>query len=336
MAYYNVLLSCGAAIGLIIDGAVTQHLPSWRYFYYIDIAIVGSVLALVIFTFPETSFDRSQLLLNGHVGPRVVDDPAHSVERVPATYHLRKMKVLSGMQTRESYWRMVARPFGMIVLPAVFFSILTFAATIGFLVAVTSNVAPAYEGAFGFSTQNTGFLFFGAIVGSLVGIPAGGWLGDVLSDWGAKRNGGVREPEHRLPAMLIPLVTGPLSLVLYGVCIEKKTNWFVGCLGISLVNFNVCAATNIALVYAIDCYKPIADEVVTATLAWKAVIGFVLGFYTNTWVVNQGYIPAYGQMAAIEGGLLLLSVPMYFYGRQLRISSAKWPFMQWALNWKDE
>lgn len=112
------------------------------------------------------------------------------------------------------------------------------------------------------------------IIGSLIGIPAGGWLGDKCVEWGAKRNNGVREPEHRLPAMIVPIITGPLSLILYGLCIDKQTHWFVGCLGVSLVNFNVCAATNITMVYTIDCYKPIADEVVTTTLAFKAIVGF--------------------------------------------------------------
>lgn len=82
--------------------------------------------------------------------------------------------------------------------------------------------------------------------------------------------------------------------------------------------------------------QPIGDEVVTATLAFKAVVGFVLGFYTNTWVVNEGYLPAYGEMAAIEAILLLTAVPMYFFGKRLRISSAKWGFLQWAIRWSDD
>lgn len=337
MAYYNVFLSCGAAVGLIIDGAITQNTSTWRNFYWVDAGIVGLVLVLVILTFPETAFNRNGLILNGHAGAHVSEEMQELAPQPAKTSYMQRMRPWnSGTFTSENYFRMVARPFGIALLPAVLFSILTFSATIGFLVAVTSNVAPAYEQILGFSTQNTGFLFFGAIIGSLVGIPAGGWLGDKFADMGARRNNGVREPEHRLPAMFIPIITGPLSLVLYGLCIEKKTHWMVGCLGLSLVNFNVCCATNIALVYAIDCYKPIADEVITSTLAFKAAVGFALGFYTNTWVTNQGYLAGYGQMAAIEGGLLLTAVPMYYFGKRLRQSTANWTFLQWAVRWDDE
>lgn len=216
MAYYNVFLSCGAAVGLIIDGAVTQNLPSWRYFYYIDAALVGALLILVILTYPETSFRRNEYILNGHVGANTDGEKAHLATVQVRKSYAQRMALFSGTYTDESYIRMVARPFGIVLLPAVMFSVLTFSATIGFLVAVTSNVAPAYEQILGFSTQNTGFLFFGAIIGSLIGIPAGGWLGDKCSEIGARKNNGVSEPEHRLPAMIIPIFLGPLSLVLYG------------------------------------------------------------------------------------------------------------------------
>lgn len=216
MAYYNVFLSCGAAVGLIIDGAVTQNLPSWRYFYYIDAALVGAILILVIFTYEETSFNRNEYILNGHVGAQTDGETPHLAAVQPRHSYKQRMAIFSGPFTKESYFRMAARPFGIVLLPAVLFSVLTFSATIGFLVAVTSNVAPAYEQILGFSTQNTGFLFFGAIVGSLIGIPAGGWLGDKCSEYGARKNNGVSEPEHRLPAMIIPIFLGPLSLVLYG------------------------------------------------------------------------------------------------------------------------
>lgn len=326
MAYYNVFLSCGAAIGLITDGAITQHL-GWRYIYYIDVAFTGALLVLVIFTFPETTFLRTEMILSGKIGKHtdaVNEDDGLGGEHMAKHTFAQKLRMFTGVYTKESFLKMLIRPFGIVFLPAVFYSMMVFSVTIGFLVAVTSNVAPAYEGTFGFTTQQTGFLFFGALIGSLIGIPAGGQLGDWVADRAARRNGGIREPEHRLPAMIISIITGPLSLVLYGLCIQNRTNWFVGCLGLSLVNFTICAATNITLVYSLDCYKPIAGEVVTATLGGKAMVGFGLGFGTNLWVDNEGYLNAYGEMASISAFFLLLTVPMYFFGKRLRNASAKW------------
>lgn len=100
-------------------------------------------------------------------------------------------------------------------------------------------------------------------------MPDLGQLGDWCADRFARANNGIREPEHRLPAMIPAIITGPLALILYGLCIEKKLHWMIGCVGVSLINLTICAATNITLVYSIDCYKPIAGEVVTATLGFK-------------------------------------------------------------------
>jgi hypothetical protein len=94
--------------------------------------------------------------------------------------------------------------------------------TIGFIVAVTSNVASAYSTAYGFKPYQTGLCFFAAIIGALIGIFCGGNLGDSIADYFTKRNGGIREPEMRLPAIIFSLISTPLSLILYGVGIQNN------------------------------------------------------------------------------------------------------------------
>lgn len=106
--------------------------------------------------------------------------------------------------------------------------------TIGFLVAVTSNVAPAYTTAYGFSAWQTGLCFFSSIIGSIIGIFIGGHFSDRMADWFTKRNGGLREPEMRLPSIGVSLITTPLALVLFGVGIEYKLHWICPTIGLGL------------------------------------------------------------------------------------------------------
>lgn len=106
--------------------------------------------------------------------------------------------------------------------------------TIGFLVAVTSNVAPAYGTAYGFEAWQTGLCFISAIVGSLIGIFVGGHMSDGIADWFTKRNGGLREPEMRLPSIAVSLITTPLALILYGVGIQYKLHWICPTIGLGL------------------------------------------------------------------------------------------------------
>lgn len=133
---------------------------------------------------------------------------------------------------------------GLICLPPVLWAALVQAVTIGFLVAVTSNVDVAFNETYVFESWQVGLCFISGIIGALLGIPAGGQLGDKVADWFTKRNGGVRDPEMRLPAMLPSLITTPLALVLYGVGIQHKLHWIVPTVGLGLCKFIITPVHN--------------------------------------------------------------------------------------------
>ncbi|KAK7427312.1 hypothetical protein QQZ08_006249 [Neonectria magnoliae] len=144
-----------------------------------------------------------------------------------------------------------------------------------------------------------GLCFFAGVIGALLGIFFGGNLSDWVADYFTKCNGGIREPEMRLPAIMI-------------------------------INFSITQATNVSLVYTIDSYRPIAGEIVVTQLAFKSAFGFLLGFYTNPWVDKHGYDVAYGEMAAICGGVLIFWVPLFVLGKKLRQKTSSWGIMKHA------
>jgi hypothetical protein len=113
------------------------------------------------------------------------------------------------------------------------------AVTIGFLVAVTSNVSLAFQQTYDFEAYQTGLCFIAAVIGSLLGIYCGGSLSESVADFLTKRNGGVREPEMRLPTIVISCITTPLALILYGVGIEHKLHWICPTFGLGLCKFAV-------------------------------------------------------------------------------------------------
>lgn len=65
-------------------------------------------------------------------------------------------------------------------------------------------------------------------------------------------------------------------------------------------------------------------------LAFKSCFGFLLGFYTNTWVAESGYAAAYGEMAAIAVGCLLLWIPLYIWGKKIRQATLAWRVMKFV------
>lgn len=59
-------------------------------------------------------------------------------------------------------------------------------------------------------------------------------MSDRVADWFIKRNGGLREPEMRLPSIVVSLITTPLGLVLFGVGIQYKLHWMCPTVGLGL------------------------------------------------------------------------------------------------------
>lgn len=340
------------------------------------IALIGAVTLIVYATFPETAYIRN-IVPNGTVtsltasGQRVYRS-TKSEETGTAELHevapveeptsrsagfLQGLKLYHGRYTHESLWQMTIRPVGLLILPPVLWATLVMSVTIGFITAITSNVASAFNTAYGFEAWQSGLCFFAAVIGCIFGIVLGGNFSDWVADYLTRRNGGIREPEMRLPAIMISAITGPLALALYGCGIHWKMHWIVPTLGIGLskphlqedsrlsgepshanvctVNFTITQATNVSLVYTIDSYRPVAGEVVVTQLAFKSAFGFLLGFYTNPWVDTHGYNVAYGQMAAICGGVIIFWIPLFIWGKKIREKTLSWRVMSWV-RWDDD
>ncbi|KIS66826.1 uncharacterized protein UMAG_04886 [Mycosarcoma maydis] len=315
MAAYNAFLSVGVAFGIIIDGAIINKYP-WQYVYWINGPIVAVISILVTFSFPETSFRRPAL-------ETVTKNQHRNLDVSRQKTWAQNLSLYSGIWTQESFVTLFSRPWLAIMLPAVAWAAFVWAVSVGFVVAVSSNVALAYGMTYHFGPLQVAYCWLAGIIASLLGLVAGP-LADKISHRATVKNGGIREPEFRLPAALPSIVTAPLGLVLYGLGIQKQLHWIVPTLGIALCNWTSVAGTMVPLVYAVDSYKPISEEVVTCILGYKALFGFLLAFYTNKWVQNEGYLNAFGEMTSISATAFLLAIPFTFWGKRIRQASLNW------------
>ncbi|KAL7818083.1 major facilitator superfamily domain-containing protein [Trichoderma aethiopicum] len=335
MSAYTCFLSVGASGGLVISGLITIN-HTWRTIYQVGAALVGFVLLALLLTVPETSYSRTND--DASLALDVADDAATTSTTQGGPTSSKKMSyveslfVFKAAGTSENLLKMMVRPFGLIILPPVLWSALALSVTIGFLVAVSSNSASAFNVTYGFASWQVGLCYISGVVGALLGLPAGGYLGDKVADILTKRNDGIREPEMRLPAVMVSVITMPLSLVLYGVGIQYQLHWICPTLGLGLLNFSITQANTICVVYVIDSYRPVAGEITLAVTGFKALFAFFLSFETNPWINAAGYQDGFGAMAGIAGAVLILWIPLYFWGKQIRHNSWKWrviSFVHW-------
>jgi hypothetical protein len=276
---------------------------------------------------------------------------------VKKTYR-EQMRLINPPLTNESLLAMFWRPIPLLFLPSVLWGTLSMSVVIGTFVAISSNYATAFSTIYGFSTWQCGMTYSGVLVGALVAIYGGGWLSDKVADLFTIRSGGIREPEMRLPTVTISLILGPLGLLLYGAGIAKAMHWIVPIVGLGLCEFSkrrcfhsldadgcsrLCYHTSQQYCHCLRSGCPPAycwrgrgfgiefqrygplfafyrypRLLLTAPLA---AFGFVLSFYTNPWIESAGYINAFGALAGICAAILVLWIPLYISGKEIRVWS---------------
>lgn len=206
--------------------------------------LTGATAVLMLFTLPETFYARETVasplpaeIFTKEAEDERIEDVVFTNDRPtgepPGILDIMR-QIPRKPLTAEPYWKLLTRPLALIILPSVLWASLVMSVLIGFLVAVSSNISTAFESAYGFAGWQTGLCMLAGTVGSAFGILFGGHLSDCVADLLTRRNRGVREPEMRLPAMAVSLVTGPVALILYGVGISRQLHWIVPTIGLGL------------------------------------------------------------------------------------------------------
>lgn len=116
----------------------------------------------------------------------------------------------------------------------------------------------------------------------------------------------------------------------------KSLDWTIPTLGLGFISFSCASATNVSLTYVVDAYRPIAGETIVTQLAFKSCFGFLLSFYANPWIQEIGYTKAFGSMAGISSAILMLWVPLYIWGKQVRRATMKWDLMTKTIGWNED
>lgn len=325
IALYNAFLSVGVGLALVIDGWIAESSAGWRGIYWVSGALVAATTIAVIFTFPETAYRRGPQ-------PSVTANQKRPIDNTQRKSYWQSLSVWpKQVYTKDSWAKLFIRNFAIVAFPAVLWTTLVFAVTIGALVSVTSNVAIAFAATYQFGSGITGSCFVSAILGSIIGV-LGGSYADKWSSRLTRKNGGIREPEMRLWPIMPALITTPLALVLYGVGIQHQLHWICPTIGLGLLNFSIVWASSVSMTYMIDCLKPLAEESITAVLAYKAAFGFLLSFYTNQWIAESGYQNMFGAFAGISSFCLVLVFVFIFYGKPIRKHALEWKLVK-ALKW---
>jgi MFS family permease len=145
--------------------------------------------------------------------------------------------------------------------------------------------APPYN----FTTQTIGFTNFAILVGAFIGLATAGPLSDWISMRATKKNGGVREPEMRLPAMIPYVIIMFLGNIIVSVGYQKHWPWeVIVIIGFACAGIQVAALPAIVSTYAVDSYKPVAGSLFVSITVNKNVWGYGFSKFITVWAEEDG------------------------------------------------
>ncbi|KAI2463288.1 major facilitator superfamily domain-containing protein [Annulohypoxylon bovei var. microspora] len=305
MGIWTVFLTNGAHVGPIIGGYLAQK-AGVRWCYYLP-AIVNSVAFVVMFfALPETLFSRSKENLASHK-ERTYPQMLFNFSR-------------NTLLDRNIHLRDLVRPFEMLKYPSVLLTFIYYIVSFSF-----SSILPAVTVAILFT--NT-YHFQSGAIGLMLGLPLliGSMLGEIMSgpfsDWimhrYTKRHGGKRKPEARLPASLGSMLLCPAGIIIYGVCLQRKTHWMGPVMGMAIASFGLQLVTTVSYTYCSDCYKPQSAEIGSLYNFGRQTFAFPMGFYALPFANRIGIQWAWITLALITALTSLGIVVLIFKGEQWR------------------
>ncbi|KAB8275485.1 hypothetical protein BDV30DRAFT_236499 [Aspergillus minisclerotigenes] len=159
--------------------------------------------------------------------------------------------------------------------------------------------APPYN----FSSGAVGYSNFAFFVGGTIGLVTAGPFSDWVADKATRRNRGIREAEMRLPALIPFFITTAIGNVIGGLGYQRQWSWpIILVFGYGLTGLSVTTVPTIAVADAVDCYKPMAGEIMVVTTVVKNTIGFSMSYWVASLGARRGLVaPAMVEFALTWG-----------------------------------
>ncbi|CAP85582.1 Pc20g02530 [Penicillium rubens Wisconsin 54-1255] len=241
------------------------------------------------------------------------------------------LKVWNGRIAQDSWVRVAARPFVLFAYPAVLWSTVVYSLSVGWLIVLSESVAHIFQSKdhYNFTSLQTGLIYISPFVGGLLGTAVAGKVSDVIARFMTRRNGGVYEPEFRL-VMAIPIALSTvIGLMAFGWSAEIGDSWIVPTVFFGLISFGCCLGSTTAITFCVDSYRQYAGEaLVTLNFSKNILHGLIFSLFIVDWLDTNGSRTVFLSIGGIQLFFMLMSIPMYLYGKRARMWTVRKRLME--------
>ncbi|KAI9819250.1 MAG: hypothetical protein M1827_007406 [Pycnora praestabilis] len=274
---------------------------------------------------PTPGSEQSQM-----TDPRRMRYTTHLRSQPPKTF-LQTLKPWNGRLRHDNWFRVAIRPFILFAYPSVLWSALVYSLSVGWLIVLSESVSTIYrtKDTYNFSALGTGLVYLSPFIGGVLGTAVAGKVSDIIVRYMSRRNGGIYEPEFRL-VMAIPVaICTTIGLMGYGWSAHEHDKWIVPTVFFGIISFGCSLGSTTAITFCVDSYRQYAGEaLVTLNFSKNVFHGLVFSLFFNTWLEADGSKNVFLALGGIQMGALLTTIPMYIYGKRMRMWTVRKNLME--------
>ena len=265
------------------------------------------------------------------VGSGKVYPYTRNLRKQPALSFVQQLKPYHGRLNSDKWIKVMARPFVLFAYPAVLWSAVIYACSIGWLIVISETMAIIYRDpdTYNFGALQTGLVYISPFIGGILGTGVAGKISDVVVKAMSRRNGGLYEPEFRLVMAIPILITTCIGLMGFGWSAEQKDHWIVPTVFFGVVSFGCSLGSTTSITFCVDSYRQYAGEaLVTLNFAKNILHGLVFSLFVSHWLADDGPKMVYIWIGIIQLILLIFTVPLFIYGKRLRMWTVRRNLME--------
>ncbi|KAK1478284.1 hypothetical protein CCUS01_16506 [Colletotrichum cuscutae] len=317
---------------LVIASSYMADALGWRSWYWLFAGLSGLVMVLTFFFVPETAYDRPiEAFMGSHPtdrsnllpavqntgpgtitrsrspGPKyaTVDErPAADLEHFKERTFTSNLRVFVHKPTWPRCWLCLKQIGQVFLFPHVLWVAINNGLFQGIDVSIQMTYAEVLvKPPYNWANTSVSLIQLGQVLIAVLCVPLIGWLSDYVIRSSARRNHGVHEPEKRLIAWILPMVTALILTVLYGYVLKnpERYHWMAIVSVVDGYLIVLMGVSTVGTAYLIDSHPSFAGAILVALPVTRGLVGFGLSKHTTTYIANIGPVKTFGIYAARSG-----------------------------------
>lgn len=299
----------GPTIGPVIGGFMSQTI-GWRWVNWITFIPATIIVIVMMFLNRETNHQVLIRRKTERLRKELNRPELRSCYVDPNAPALAKRQILTNG---------LIRPIKMLFTSAIIFSVsLYIAFAYGCLYLLFNTIPIVFQGTYGWSIGITGLVYIALLIGYIISLAVFSRLSDRTVVRMTEANGGVYEPEMRLPDCVWFALILPISFFWYGWSADKAVHWAVPVVGIIPFGIGVVGIWMPIQAYIIDAYPQYAASGLAAFSVLRCTVAAFLPLAGPQMYDALGVGWGTSLLGFIAVALIPIPVLIYRYGKFMR------------------